>query len=84
MLEQLTVGAKASDSPPSLVTIDLTVAALPEGNAIIPSPGMIVPDVIFPAKRLKSEFGRITYWTGKRKSSTCTMWLHWVQEHFTP
>src|ERR1035441_3109189 len=62
------MGANASSSSPSQVTMDLTRLVRPEGSTVTGSPLRTTPEASVPAKPRKSRLGRMTYCTGKRRS----------------
>ena len=61
--------SNASSSSPACVWISFTREPRMLGNATTSSPFLIVPETTVPAKPRKSWCGRITYCTGKRKST---------------
>ncbi len=61
--------ATATSRSPVCVTMRATVAMRRAGSTVTASPGRTSPPVIVPAKPRKSEFGRFTHCTGKRKSA---------------
>src|SRR5690625_2031180 len=59
----------ASYRLPSFVTIYLTLLLIREGRAWISPPALILPDATLPENHLKFWLERMTYCTGKRKST---------------
>ena len=51
------------------VMTNFTLLAVREGRMSTSSPLRMVPEAMVPAKPRKLRSGRVTYWTGKRKSS---------------
>ncbi len=62
------MGANASSSSPSQVTMDFTRLVRPEGSTVTGSPRRTTPEASVPAKARKSRLGRMTYCTGNRRS----------------